>query len=126
MPEVVVYNGVDTFALSDEAFARILELTEEASVNMPRHHWALVKVVKEMGNAAHPNGLRNGLLGSFQIYRVDDKYRIRHDRFGRHEYVQEPKNISWISAKADVVEESLDDYLSEFVKAPLKKRKHTN
>lgn len=141
MYEVVIHLDYGGFGLSKEAVTRIVELIDNKDLDIdpecessrmtlareiPRHHPALVRVVKDLGGKAHDDAdrARHTLikdpvypLWPFQVVSVHDEYRV-HEYDGS-ESVTEPHKMSWTKA-SDV---TLDDASFYIWKCGTKKHK---
>ena len=66
---------------------------------VPRHHWALLQIIKEMGALAHKNYVEGPT--PFKITVVADEYEICTAKDGS-EYVVEPSTKQWTKASEGV------------------------
>jgi hypothetical protein len=86
--KIVINDCFGGFGLSDEAFARYLELTnqkaEDISVyEIPRNDPALIQVVEEMGKAV------NGLCAKLKVVEIPDGVKWTISEYDGNEHIAE-------------------------------------
>ena len=118
MKKLVLHTEYGGFSLCEKARKRFAELTDdpfwETSPDyyvdyIPRHHWALVQVVEEMGSMAHGNADQEYAAqflatrtkpGPLVVVNIPGhKYYITE--YDGQESVMTPDSIQWISAADD-------------------------